>query len=855
MAKVTDNEFKVKSNKLREVVHDERSVSPSGFNAATLRVIEFLGGDTRTGKCFCPCHPDGSKPSLSVSNGNKRPTVIHCFGKESKAHDNEVVAYLKKKKIWPSSSKLAGASASVAAEGKRTPEERRNDAVNIWDRLAEQDDKCRDNEGRRISELLLRDYFHNRKLKVPNVALVSMPWPLAQLDRDQAIGSNYPAMVLPVVDRHGELQGIHATWLSPDLQTKLVPDDPNEPVRQTFGLLKGNFITLQELDYTKPIAKLLIGEGPETVLSAMKLTGLPGIATGGKGFFKHLKPPPADEYIALVDNHADGAARKDAGVLAQRLSERGVTVRLAMPEKPAGGQDGFDWNDADMGADAPGMEALLRDQILQAPVFSIETMTKDEKYKKGIRELGKLKSRERDEKRKAIKDEFGVRTKTIDEDVEEERRKEAEAEAEAEPTLTLEQLAESARLIIDSEDPLEMFLDDIAHDIAGEHNNLKIMYLMNTSRLFERPMSGVLGGPSSGGKSQIRQFVLRYFPPEDIIEFTSVSEKALLHIERGFEHKILSMAEALSVEDMKFQDYLLRELISSNQLRHLTTVKQDDRMVGKTIEKNGPVVFLVTTTKASLNAENETRLVRLEVDESEEQTKNVLAKIAELHGLNMADADPDLFRPWQDFQRWLAMGETRVEVPYAQVLAGMLTSYRATRLRRDFSQFLTAIKAHTLLRRQHCRCKEDGTLLANIKNDYAAVRALMVEIMASAAEVRLTKRNRETVKVVAELTTGPRAGNATVRLVATKLRVDESTARRRLKQAEEADYIFNSEPIKNRPALYQLNLNQPNDADNKLLPTPKELLKEWRRQQDRKVESELEQSEPKVAKSEKNPND
>src|SRR5262249_52183437 len=179
----------------------------------------------------------------------------------------------------------------------------------------------------------------------------------------------------------------------------------------------------------------------------------------------------------------------------------------------------------------------------------------------------------------------------------------------------------------------------------------------------------------------------------------------------------------------------------------MTTVKQGDRLVGITIEKDGPVTFLVTTTKARLNAENETRLVRMEVDESEAQTKKVLKKLAQLHGLNRADTDPELFRPWQDFQRSLALGETRVQVPYAEVLADMFGSYRRPRLRRAFDQLLSAIKAHALLHRKHCRRAEDGSLLADISNDYAAVRPLMAEFMASAAEVRLRKRIRETVEV------------------------------------------------------------------------------------------------------------
>jgi hypothetical protein len=848
--RVNLDDIEVKSNKLgraelREVreevvhVHNERSANPR-FSAATLRVIECLGGDTRTGKCLCPVHDDGSKPSLSVSNGDRTPVLIYCFGKKTRQHNLDIIAYLKRKGAWPSSNKLSGPSASVAAEGQRTAEERWEYAAKIWDPLAEQDDICKDDEGRRISELLLHDYFANRKLKVPRTAVVSLPWSLLPQQDDPTRVIRYPAVVMAIVDRQGRFQGVHTTKLSPDLGHKLVSDDANFPVRQTYGLLKGNFVELQELDYTKPIAKLLIGEGVETTLSAMQLTGLPGIASGGK--VNDLKPLAADEYIILVDNDANGGSRSSAGVLAQRLSEHGATVRLATPNKPAGGKDGYDWNDALVDCQAPGMENLLRDEILQAPVFS-ETMSTDEKYKKDIRELGKLKSRARDEKRTAIKKEFGVRTTTIDEDVKEREREEAEeAEEEAEPGPILEELAQSARTIIESQDVLQLFVDDIARDVAGERNNLKLLYLICTSRLFDRPMSAVLGGPSSGGKSEIREHVLHYFPPEDVISFTLLSERSLLHMERGFEHKILSMGEMVSAEELKIQDYLLRELISSHKLRYPIAVPQKSGPPKTVIiEKDGPVVFLVTSTKAKLNPENETRLVRLEIDESEKQTRRVVKKVARLRCFNLASPDPARFQQWHDAQRWLALGEKRVAVPYAEVLAEMFGSYRSTRLRRDVGQLVTCIQAHALLHREHRERDEDGCLIADIDHDYAAAYQLMSEFMASAAEVRLRKRIHETVKAVRDLTAGPRATYATVRLVANKLEINEEAARRRLKQAEDAGFVFNTEEREKRPSLYQLNRGQPSDPDYDLLPTVKELSKEWeleQRQRNRKSREE-----------------
>jgi hypothetical protein len=62
------------------------------------------------------------------------------------------------------------------------------------------------------------------------------------------------------------------------------------------------------------------------------------------------------------------------------------------------------------------------------------------------------------------------------------------------------------------------------------------------------------------------------------------------------------------------QDYLLRELISEGKLRYPVVQKIDNEMVTVTVEKNGPVCFLVTTTKAAMNAENETQMLSLEID-------------------------------------------------------------------------------------------------------------------------------------------------------------------------------------------------------------------------------------------------
>ena len=130
------------------------------------------------------------------------------------------------------------------------------------------------------------------------------------------------------------------------------------------------------------------------------------------------------------------------------------------------------------------------------------------------------------------------------------------------------------------------------------------------------------------------------------------------------------MGEATAIDEQEFQDYLLRELLSEGCIRHNTVQKVGNDLEAITIEKRGPVAFLVTTTKSKLHPENETRMLSLEIDDSEDQTRKVLEKVAQVDGLH--DIASDDSKPWQDFQRWLVAGERRVVVPFAAVMVKLI---------------------------------------------------------------------------------------------------------------------------------------------------------------------------------------
>jgi predicted transcriptional regulator len=387
---------------------------------------------------------------------------------------------------------------------------------------------------------------------------------------------------------------------------------------------------------------------------------------------------------------------------------------------------------------------------------------------------------------------------------------------------TEDALRESAAGIIASKNVLENFAAAWRTMIAGEVNNAKLLYLVCTSRLFDRPMHAAIKGPSAAGKSEIRKRVLEFFPREAVLSFTMLSEKALLYFEQDFCHMILSMGEAAGSEEQQIQDYLLRELMSDGKLRYPVTVKTKDGLATHIIEKNGPVCFLVTTTKHALHHENETRMLSIEVDDSADQTSAVLLKIAETEGLN-SKIRSEQYVQWQNFQRWLALGNCRVVVPYASVLA-KLVQPKSVRLRRDFTQMLMAIKAHVLLHRDHRFTNDDGELSANM-SDYAAVQELMSDLMAETSETKIKPSVQETVDALRTLQAKVGSEGVTVTALGKALRLDKSSALRRLRGAVDVGLVKNMETRKGWPGLYR---TADVDLDTQeLLPTVEELIDQW----------------------------
>jgi putative DNA primase/helicase len=138
---------------------------------------------------------------------------------------------------------------------------------------------------------------------------------------------HYPGMVAERTDPEGRFVTIHRTFLLNGRKAPIYPD------RKDMGPPKGSGILLAPI-----AAEMVIGEGIETVLSGMQMSGFGGIACGVARNLRDLLLPPAVRRVRILvdgDEHGEAAARGAAA----RWFREGRQVGFA--RAPAG----LDFND------------------------------------------------------------------------------------------------------------------------------------------------------------------------------------------------------------------------------------------------------------------------------------------------------------------------------------------------------------------------------------------------------------------------------------------------------------------------------------------------------------------------------
>jgi hypothetical protein len=280
--------------------------------------------------------------------------------------------------------------------------------------------------------------------------------------------------------------------------------------------------------------------------------------------------------------------------------------------------------------------------------------------------------------------------------------------------------------------------------VAGERRNAITIYLAITSRVLKTPISLLIKGESSSGKSFVPSQVIHLFPKDAYIELTGMSRQALVYSDEAISHRTIIIFEKHGMDQAL---YNIRTLQSEGKVIFETVQKDPETGKHKTerIEKEGPTNFIVTTTSLKIHHENETRNWSVDVDESEEQTEAVKKKIADKYS-NIV-AHHSFVNVFQNAQKLLK--PYPVKIPFAEFL-GARTPNRPIRIRRDFDKLLSAIEVITLLHQYQRPIKEEAGFeyLDATLADYFMAKELFNDLFIWS----LSGTNRKTQKAISAVT-------------------------------------------------------------------------------------------------------
>lgn len=276
-------------------------------------IASALGGRKagRGWSARCPAHDDRN-PSLSLRDSANGGVWVRCF---SGCQRGEVIASLRAMGLWTQctpkkfSRTLVGKTINRSAidDQKRT-----NYALSVWDSSVT------------AQGTLVESYLASRGLGMPQTNV------LRHQRLNHPSGGTWSVMIaLVTLGGDNTPIGIHRTYLSVDGSGKA----PVNPQKMMLGRCSGGAVRLAE-----PTDVLMIGEGIETCLAAMQVTGLPAWAALSTSGLKSLElPDTVRDIIVLADG--DNAGEAAAQTCAKRWIKQGRRVRIARPP------DGLDFND------------------------------------------------------------------------------------------------------------------------------------------------------------------------------------------------------------------------------------------------------------------------------------------------------------------------------------------------------------------------------------------------------------------------------------------------------------------------------------------------------------------------------
>jgi hypothetical protein len=226
--------------------------------------------------------------------------------------------------------------------------------------------------------------------------------------------------------------------------------------------------------------------------------------------------------------------------------------------------------------------------------------------------------------------------------VKEEAQAQAPAQAVWEPDSEARQEAEK---LLERSDLLAQIVNVIdGLGVVGERALTALAYLVCTSRLTPKPLYLLCQGEPASGKSYILETVAQTMPPGIVESITDLTPQALFYLQGiNLQNRILLLGERRrqTTEESIDSTKAIRELHESGQISKLIPIKKDGYFQAAKITITGCPAILESCSHGAIAQEDLTRAIVCWTDDSEEQTKKVIAALAKRKALGTQAVGPE----------------------------------------------------------------------------------------------------------------------------------------------------------------------------------------------------------------------
>jgi len=400
---------------------------------------------------------------------------------------------------------------------------------------------------------------------------------------------------------------------------------------------------------------------------------------------------------------------------------------------------------------------------------------------------------------------------------------------------TPQEVKDAALKLLKSDTLFEQISADIRDiGIAGEEDLASMLYVGMTSRLQDNPLSAIVQGESSSGKTYTIDTVAKLMPPEAVVQAHDFTDQALYYLPSGsLRHKVVISGERVQGhrgKDGYAEDNskAFREMVGSGELRKAVTVKgPDGNPKTVLIYQPGPIAYLESSTATNIHDEDATRLLPLVTDESASQTRKIVeAQRREAKGQTVSEVKRrEIIERHHTMQRLLR--PLAVRIPYSDSISLPETKVVT---RRANKQFFSAIRAVALLRQHQKQMRNDETTgeeyLDADEFDYRIVYRLMKGVLIRKYSP-MNQQSRDLLETVLEKTETKADSAANEYTDFTQQDCEEwigtsnSTVRRRLKPLLSAGIVSVDDTSK--PYKYKVAKPHLAEGADLNLPTPEDI--------------------------------